>query len=63
MNLLETYVSNITNVEEIKDKTGKLSLFKVTADFDCYGSIEIQITKNLGKHEYDSVLEKGYYLS
>ena len=56
MNLVEIWVTNITENIEIE------GLYKITADFNCYGSEELQVTKWLTQSDYDSVMEKGYYL-
>ena len=56
MNLVEIYVSNITM------NTEKNGAHCITANFDCYGHKEYQITKVLTHEEYMSVLKNGYYL-
>lgn len=63
MNLVETWVTNITQhvIEQLESKS--YNLHKITADFDCYGRKEYQTTKYLTESEYKSVLEKGYYLT
>lgn len=43
MNILEIYVTNISDIGE-KDQYG---FCKVTADFDCYGRKELQVTKKI----------------
>ena len=60
MNLVEIYVSNITMAEEHKTECG--SIYEVTADKDCYGRKEKQVTFWLGERDYESVKEKGFYL-
>lgn len=56
MNLVEIYVSNIT-MHTVVD-----GIHKITADFDCYGREEHQVTKYLTQSDYQSVKDKGYYL-
>ena len=56
MNLVEIWVTNITENIEID------GLYKVTANFNCYGRIEIQATKIITQMEWESVKNKGYYL-
>lgn len=63
MNILETYVTNITNVKESNDKKRGLCLYKVTADYNCYGAKDIQIEKSLSKEQYEQVRRDGYYMS
>lgn len=60
MNLLETYVSNITSVE-----TGlPYNSVKITADFDdLYTPKQIQVTKIIHISTYEMIKEHGYYLS
>ena len=59
MNLLETYVTNITKVE-----VGlPYNSVRITADFDCYGRKEIQATKVIDMHYYQQIIAWGYYLS
>lgn len=59
MNLLETYVTNITKVE-----VGlPYNCVRITADFDCYGRKEIQATKVIMMDEYQQIIAWGYYLS
>ena len=58
MNILEIYVTNISDIGE-KDQYG---FCKVTADFDCYGRKELQVTKKLHISEIEKINECGYYL-
>lgn len=59
MNLLETTVKNITKVE-----VGlPYNCVRITADFDCWGHKEIQVTKVIGMHQYQQIIAWGYYLS
>lgn len=57
MNLLEVYVTNITQHVEEKECG-----HRITADFNCYGRKEIGVTKIITDADYKMVLEKGYYL-
>lgn len=61
MNVVETYVSNITKTEKIQEKFG--DYYKLTADTDCYGRKENQRIFTVNEHEYKSIIEKGYYLT
>ena len=59
MNLLETYVTNITKVE-----VGlPYNCVRITADFDCWGAKEIQVTKIIDMWDYQRIIAYGYYLS
>lgn len=58
MNLVEEYVTNITHISE-PDKYG---FRKVTADYDCYGRKEVQVTKEISDFEWKMIKEKGYRL-
>lgn len=60
MNLLETYVSNITKEERL-EKDG-IVIYKIVADINCYGDIHKQKEITLGEYQYKSVKERGYYL-
>ena len=60
MNLLEHYVTNIANVEEVKFDWG--ICYRITADIDCYGRVEKQKEILLSESEYKDVLERKYYL-
>ena len=55
MNLVETYVTNITKVE-----VGlPYNCVRITADFDCYGRKEIQATKVIMMGEYQQIIAWG----
>ena len=59
MNLVETYVSNITKVE-----VGlPYNCVRITADFDCWGHKEMQATKVISMDQYQQIIAWGYYLS
>ena len=61
MNVVETYVSNITKAEKIKEKWG--DYYKLTADTNCYGGKDKQKIFTVSESEYELILEKGYYLT
>ena len=61
MNLLEHYVTNITNEEPI-EKNGML-FFKVVCDVDCCGNKEIQKEVFLSEDDYAEAKSNGYYLA
>lgn len=61
MNLLETYVTNITYEELVKDLD--FILYKIVADTDCYGCKEYNKTLYVHADQYKSIKEKGYYLT
>lgn len=59
MNLLETYVTNITKVE-----TGLLyNSVRITADFEDDGGKEVQATKIISMLQYTMIKAVGYYWS
>lgn len=58
MNLLETYVTNITNI----GKPDKYGFCEVTADFDCYGVEEVQKTKKIHLDDIYKIKRDGFYL-
>ena len=60
MNLVETYVTNITKEEDIWTDF-HLHLHRITADFNCYGRIEKQVSKIVNDYDYEIIKEKGYY--
>ena len=58
MNLLEIYVTNITKVE-----VGlPYNSVRLTADFDCYGVKELQVSKIINMHQYQEIIAYGYFL-
>ena len=59
MNLVETYVTNITNI----GKANRYGFCNITADFDCYGHKEVQVTKKLHIDEINKIKRYGFYLS
>ena len=59
MNLVETYVSNITQVE-----VGlPYNCVRITADFEDDGGKEIQVTKVISMLQYTMIKANGYYWS
>jgi hypothetical protein len=59
MNLLENYVTNITNVE-----TGlPYNSVRITADFEDDGGKEVQATKIISMLQYTMIRAVGYYWS
>lgn len=59
MNLLETYVTNITKV----DVGLPYNSVRITADFEDDGGKEVQATKILTMWEYQQIIAWGFYLS
>jgi len=58
MNILTTYVTNITNVE-----IGlPYNSVRITADFDCWGHKDYEEIRLLPESDYKMIIEKGYYL-
>lgn len=58
MNLVEIYVTNITNI----GKANRYGFCCVTADFDCCGRKKIQVTKNLHVDDIYKIKRYGFYL-
>lgn len=59
MNLLETYVTNITKVE-----VGlPYNSVRITADFEDDGGKEVQATKIISMLQYTMIKAVGYYWS
>ena len=50
VNLVETYVKNIT--EHIVENVGGYNKHYIVADFDCYGHVKTQTGKWLSEYEY-----------
>lgn len=61
MNLVETYVTNIT--EHIVENKGRCNMHYIVADFNCHGHVKRQEGKWLSDCEYQSIVENGWYLS
>lgn len=60
MNLVETYVSNITMEQRHEKYQG---VWRIVADTNCYGNRKTQQELILSNGEYTSVKEYGFYLS
>ena len=59
MNLLETYVTNITKVE-----VGlPYNCVRITADFDDDAGKKMQDTRVISIYQYQQIIAWGYYLS
>lgn len=61
MNLVETYVSNITDVQEVKTEWGYF--YKIKCDTDCYGHKRSDTEISVTQSEYNMIKSKGYYLT
>ena len=59
VNLVEEYVTNITHISE----PNEYGCRKVTADYNCYGNKQMQVTKMLHIRDIEMIKEKGYYLT
>ena len=69
MNLLEQYIKEIHNVENICDKYEKAirqkpkePLYEVDVTVDCYGVVE-RTRKIMSKSEFDQAKKQGYFLA
>ena len=69
MNLLEHYIKEIHNVQDVSDKfvktTGikpKEPLYEVDVTFDCYGVVERDI-RFMDKSEFEQAKKQGYFLA
>ena len=69
MNLLEHYIKEIHNVQDISDKfareTGrkpKEPLYEVDVTVDCYGVVE-RTRKIMSKSEFEQAKKQGYFLA
>ena len=69
MNLLEHYIKEIHNVQDVSDKfvktTGikpKEPLYEVDVTVDCYGVVE-RTRKIMSKSEFEQAKKQGYYLA
>ena len=69
MNLLEYYIKEIHNVQDISDKfareTGrkpKEPLYEVDVTVDCYGVVE-RTRKIMSKSEFEQAKKQGYFLA
>ena len=61
MNLVETYVSNITDVQEIKTEWGQY--YEVHCDTNCYGQKKINTKISVSQGDYNLIKSKGYYMT
>ena len=69
MNLLEHYIKEIHNVQDVSDKfassTGckpKEPLYEVDITVNCYGVIE-RMSKFMSKSEFEQAKKQGYFLA
>lgn len=60
MNLVEKYVSNITDVEEVDTEWGYY--YKIKCDTNCYGQKMLNTEISVVQDEYNMIKSKGYYL-
>ena len=69
MNLLEHYIKEIHNVQDVSDKYEKSighkpkePLYEVDVTFDCYGVVE-RTTKIMSKSEFEQTKKQSYFLA
>ena len=69
MNLLEHYIKEIHNVEDVSDNYEKAighkpkePLYEVDVTFDCYGVVERDI-RFMDKSEFEQAKKQGYFLA
>ena len=69
MNLLEHYIKEIHNVEDVSDKYEKAigrkpkePLYEVDVTFDCYGVVE-RDRRFMDKSEFEQAKKQGYFLA
>ena len=69
MNLLEHYIKEIHNVQDISDKYEKAirhkpkePLYEVDVTFDCYGVVE-RMKKIMSKSALEQAKKQGYFLA
>lgn len=69
MNLLEHYIKEIHNVQDVSDKfvraTGlklKEPLYEVDITVDCYGVVE-RTRRFMDKSEFEQAKKQGYFLA
>ena len=69
MNLLEHYIKEIHNVEDVSDKYEKAirqkpkePLYEVDVTFDCYGVVE-RMKKIMSKSALEQAKKQGYFLA
>ena len=69
MNLLEHYIKEINNVEDVSDKYEKAirqkpkePLYEVDVTVDCYGVVE-RMKKIMSKSALEQAKKQGYFLA
>ena len=69
MNLLEHYIKEIHNVEDVSDKYEKAirkklkePLYEVDVTVDCYGVVE-RMKKIMSKSDFEQAKKQGYFLA
>ena len=69
MNLLEHYIKEIHNVEDVSDNYEKAirhkpkePLYEVDVTFDCYGVVE-RMKKIMSKSDLEQAKKQGYFLA
>ena len=69
MNLLQHYIKEIHNVQDISDKYEKAiqykpkePLYEVDVTVDCYGVVE-RMRKFMSKSEFEQAKKQGYFLA
>ena len=61
MNVVETYVTNITKEELKYHKDYDFEYYEIVADTDCYGVKRKQVQMHLLKDEYEHIKKYGFY--
>ena len=69
MNLLEHYIKELHNIQDISDKFEKATeselkepLYEVDITVDCYGVVE-RMRKIMSKSEFERAKKQGYFFS
>ena len=69
MNLLEHYIKEIHNVQDVSDKFEKATggepkepLYEVDVTFDCYGVVERK-RRIMSKSDLEQAKKQGYFLA
>lgn len=62
MNLLEHYIKKIISEEKVQSPEGK-EYYKVTAEVDCYGSVEILKDHIFNIGEWELAKKNGYFMA
>ena len=69
MNLLEHYIKEIHNVEDVSDKFERATdckpkepLYEVDVTIACYGVVE-RMRKIMSKSEFEQAKKQGYFLA